>query len=405
MEFRLSAEQELFKQTLREYCEKNIEPRSRAIDEDEAGIPEDLLKGLADLGVFGIMIPETYGGSAPEGEELTYANIAVQELARAEMSMSLPVYVLLCLGWGFLISKYGTEQLKEEVLPKAAAGQFFTGICTTEPAGGSDLANIQTNAVYKDGKYIINGEKAYISGVKEAYEQRDGGHITLVRTDPDAGHKGFTFIFVPSKLPGTTYSVYEDIGRMGLSTGGFVFKDVEVPEYCVMGELNRGFYINMEGFNLARILVAAACVGMAEKALEISRDYVSQRVLFGRPLAKFEGISFEIAEDHARLDQLKLYLQYTAWAADTLYKEPGSYTHRELSRIVSICKLTAPMMAAEIAQRCMMHLGAFSYTKECPLGRGLNGVMSYVVGAEGGYHIQKLIIAREFIGDVAVPYR
>jgi acyl-CoA dehydrogenase len=390
---------------IREYCEANIEPRSREIDDNENGVPDDLVKGLADLGVFGIVIPEKYGGSAPEGEEMAYANIAVQELGRAEMSMALPVYVLLCLGWGFLISKYGTEQLKEEVLHRIAAGEYFAGISTTEPAGGSDIANITTRAEYKDGNYIINGEKAYISGVLEAAEQREGGHITLVRTDPEAGHKGFTFIFIPANLNGITYTTYDDIGRMGLSTGGFVYKNTKVPEHYVLGEVNRGFYLNMEGFNLARILVSAACVGMAEKALEISRDYVSKRVLFGRPIAKFEGISFEIAEDHARLEQLKLYLQYTAWAADTGYKEPGFITQRELSRMVSICKMTAPKLGAEIAQRCMTHLGAFSYTKECPLGRGLRGIMSYVVGAEGGYHIQKLIIAREFIGDVAVPYR
>ena len=405
MEFRLSAEQELFKRMIREFCEKNVEPRSREIDDNENGIPDDIIQGLAELGIFGIVIPEKYGGSAPEGEEMTYANLAVHEIARAEMSMALPVYVLLCLGWGFLISKYGTEQLKEEVLHRIAAGEYFAGINTTEPGGGSDVANIQTSGVYKDGKFIVNGEKAYISGVLEAFEQRDGGHISLIRTDPEARHKGFTFIFIPAGLDGITYSTYEDIGRMGLSTGGFVYKNVEVPEHYVLGEVNRGFYLNMEGFNLARILVSAACVGMAERALEISRDYVTQRVLFGKPLAKFEGISFEIAEDHARLEQLKLYLQYTAWAADTLYKEPGFMTHRELSRIVSICKMAAPKLGAAIAQRCMTQMGAFAYTKECPLGRGLRGIMSYVVGAEGGYHIQKLIIAREYIGDVAVPYR
>jgi acyl-CoA dehydrogenase len=405
MEFRLSAEQELFKRMIREFCEKNVEPRSREIDDKEEGIPDDIIQGLVDLGVFGIVIPEKYGGSAPEGEEMTYAVIAVEELGRAEMSMALPVYTLLCLGWGFLITKYGTDQLKEEVLPRIAAGEYFAGINTTEPAGGSDIANVQTSGVYKGGKFIVNGEKAYISGVLEATERREGGHITLIRTDPDAGHRGFTFIFIPANLPGISYTVYEDIGRMGLSTGGFVYKDVEVPEHYVLGEVNRGFYLNMEGFNLARILVSAACVGMTEKALEISRDYVKQRVLFGRPLAKFEGISFEIAEDHARLEQLKLYLQYTAWAADTYYKEPGFITQRELSRLVSICKMTAPMLGADITKRCMTHLGAFGYTKECPLGRGLRGIMSYVVGAEGGYHIQKLIIAREFIGDIAVPYR
>ncbi len=405
MDFRLSAEQELFKNTLREHCTKYIEPISREIDDKENGIPDDIIKGLADLGVFGLTIPEKYGGSAPEGEEATYANIAVQEISRAEMSMALPVYTLLCLGWGFLIGKYGTEQLKQEVLPKVARGEYFVGINTTEPGGGSDVANIKTTGVYKDGKIIVNGEKAYISGVLESCVQRDGGHITLVRTDPKAGHKGFTFIFIPAKLPGISYTTYQDIGRMALSTGGFTYKNVEVPEYCVLGEVNRGFYLNMEGFNFARVLVSAACVGMAERALELSRDYTSQRMMFGQPLAKFEGISFELAEDHASLEQLKLYLQYTAWAVDTAYKEPGFMTQRQLSRIISICKLEAPVLAAEIARRCMMHHGAFGFTKDCALGRGLRGVMSYVVGAEGGYHIQKLIIAREFIGDVAVPYR
>ncbi len=405
MDFRLTAEQELFKNTLREHCTKYIEPISRELDEKEAGIPDEIIKGLAELGVFGLTIPEKYGGSAPEGEEITYANIAIQEIARAEMSMALPVYTLLCIGWGFLITKYGTERLKQEVLPKVAAGDYFVGICTTEPGGGSDVANIKTNAVYKDGKFVINGEKLYISGVLEAYEQRDGGHLTLVRTDPQAGHRGFTFIFIPARLPGVSYTVLKDIGRMALSTGGFTYKDVEVPEYCVIGEVNRGFYINMEGFNIARILVASACVGMAERALELSRDYTSQRIMFGQPLAKFEGISFEIAEDHARLEQLKLFLQYTAWAADMLYKEPDFMTHRQLSRLVSICKMEAPMLASDIARRAMMHHGAFGYTQDCPLGRALRGVLSYVVGAEGGYHIQKLIIAREYIGDVAIPYR
>jgi acyl-CoA dehydrogenase len=405
MEFRLTAEQELFKNTLREHCTKYIEPISREIDDKEAGIPDDVIQGLADLGVFGLTIPEKYGGSAPEGEEITYANIAVQEIARAEMSMALPVYTLLCLGWGFLITKYGTEQLKQEILPQVAAGKYFVGIATTEPGGGSDVANIKTSGVRKGDKFVINGEKAYISGVLECCEQRDGGHITLVRTDPQAGHKGFTFVFIPARLPGISYTTYQDIGRMALSTGGFTYKDVQVPEYCVLGQVNRGFYLNMEGFNVARILVSAACVGMSERALEISRDYVSQRIMFGQPLAKYEGISFEIAEDHASLERLKFYLQYTAWCADMIYKEPGFMTHRQLSRIVSICKMEAPVLGAEIARRTMMHHGAFGFTKDCPLGRALRGVMSYVVGAEGGYHIQKLIIAREFIGDVAVPYR
>ena len=307
---------------------------------------------------------------------MVYGTIAVHELARADMSMSLPVYALLCMGWGSLIVKHGTEQLKEEILSRVVTGKYFLGIATTEPSGGSDVANIRTSGAKVGDKLIINGEKIFISGVREAFELRDGGHITLVRTDPQAGHKGFTMIFIPAHLPGASYTVLDEIGRRGLSNGTMHYQDVEVPEHR-----------------------------MTERALEISRDYVRQRVLFGRPLAKFEGVSFELAEDHARLEQLRIYLRYTAWCADMLYKEKEFISQRELSRMVSICKMTAPKIGAEIVQRCMTHLGASSYMKECPLGSALQGVMSYLVGAEGGYHIQKLIIAREFIGEESVPYR
>lgn len=405
MEFRLSAEQELFKRTVREFCEKNIEPIAREIDEKEEGIPDEILEGLAELGVLGITFPAEYGGTAPEGEEMTYANIAVQEIARADLSMSIPVYVLLQLGWASLVGKHGTEELKQELLPNVASGKWFVGICTTEPGGGSDVANIKTTAVQKDGKLVINGEKVYISGVRETTEQRDGGHITLFRTDPEAGHRGMTFAYVPARSKGITTTLFEDIGRGGLSTGGFTYKDVEVPEEYVIGEVNRGFYYNMEGFNIARALVSAACVGAAGKALEIGRNYVTERMMFGKPLAKFEGISFEIAEDWSKLFQLKLLLQYAAWMIDTFYKEPGSFTFKDINSAVSMCKLEAPLLALEIVQHAMIYQGALGYTKESPLGMAQRGIMSYVVGAEGGLNIQKLIIAREYIGDVAVPYR
>lgn len=405
MEFRLTSEQELFKRTLREWCEKNLAPRAAEIDRKEQGIPDDIIHGLAELGVLGITIPEEYGGSMIEGQVMTLANIAVQELARADLSMSVPVYVLLNLGWGYLVARNGTEELKQHLLPKVASGEYFVGICTTEAGGGSDVANIKTHARRENGNLILNGEKIYISGVRETTEQRDGGHLTLFRTDPEAGHRGLTFAYVPARTPGVSPLLLEDIGRGGLSTGGFRYKDVVIPEAYVIGEINRGFYMNMEGFNVARTLVAAACVGAGERALEISTEYVKQRNLFGRPLAKFEGISFEIAEDESRLAQLRLWLEYTAWMTDRHYEDPGSYTHHDISHAVSICKLEAPHLAFEIVKHSMMYHGAFAYTRESPLGLAFRGLMSYIVGAEGGTNIQKLIIAREVIGEEAVPYR
>ena len=404
MDFRLTPQQELFKRTVREFAEKNIAPRSREIDQKAQGIPEEIIQGMVDLGLFGVTIPEEYGGTASPGEEMVYAMITVHELARAELSMSLPVYTLLCLGWSYLLARHGTEEAKREVLPRVAKGEWFIGICTTEPGGGSDLANIKTVATKKDGKYIINGEKVYISGVTEA-KKRGGGHLTLFRTAPELGNKGMTFAYVPINANGITTTLFDDMGRMGLSTGGIAYKNTEIPAHYVLDKENRGFYVNMEWFNAARVLVCAACTGGSERALEISAEFTKQRVLFGRPLANFEGISFEIAEDHAKLEMLKNQLLKTAWMIDQFYQDPSSFTRKEMNESVAICKLTAPMLGVEIAKHTMIHHGALGYSKETPLEMFMRGVMSYAVGAEGGGNVMKIIIAREFIGDVAVPYR
>jgi acyl-CoA dehydrogenase len=403
MDFRPSTEQELFRKAVREFAEKKVMPRAREIDEKEAGIPDEIIAEMAELGIFGVTIPEEYGGSAQPNEGLQYARIAIEELGRAELSMSLPVYTLLCLGWSYLVISHGTEQLKRSLLPKVASGANFLGICTTEPSGGSDLAGIKTTARREGDKYILNGEKVYISGVVEAM-QRGGGHLVLFRTDPEKGTRGMTFAYVPTNSPGVSYTTFRDMGRGGLSTGGLRFKDVEVPVENVLGQENRGFYVLMEGFNAARVLVSAACVGAADRALEMSRDYTQKRVLFGIPLIKNEGISFDIADGRARLEMLKLSLQKASWMIDQFYKD-RSFTQKEINEIVAICKLTAPLLALEIVRNAMIHHGAYGYTKDCDLEMAFRGLMSYVVGAEGGANIMRLIIAREYVGDIAIPYR
>jgi acyl-CoA dehydrogenase len=404
MDFRLTPQQELFKRTVREFAEKNIAPRSREIDQKAQGIPEEIIQGMVDLGLFGVTIPEEYGGTANPGEELVYAMIAVHEIGRAELSMSLPVYYLLNLGWSYLLSRYGNEETKREVLPHVAGGEWFLGIATTEPSGGSDLAGIKTTATKKDGKYVLNGEKVFVSGVTEG-KKRGGGHLTLFKTAPELGNRGMTFAYVPIQSPGITTTIFDDMGRMGLSTGGIAYKNVEIPVGNALDKENRGFYVNMEGFNAARILVCAACTGGAERALEITRDYTSQRVLFGQPLAKFEGISFEIADDYAKLEMLKNQLLKSAWMIDSYYQDQTSFTRKDINANVAICKLTAPLLTLDVAKHAMMHHGALGYSKETPLEMLMRGVMSYVVGAEGGANIMRIIIGREFIGDVAIPYK
>ena len=408
MDFGYTTEQELYRQSLREWLTKNLEPRARGIDEAEAGIPDDIVEGMQQLGIFGVTIPEEYGGCAVPGEELIYAMITVHEIARADLSMSTPVYTLLTIGWSYIINKYGSKELKEEVLPAAAAGRAFVGINTTEPGGGSDLSAIKTTALWDEAKqaYIMNGEKAYVSGPKECAKWgAPSGHCTMVKTDPSAGHKGMTFIWVPAHLPGITWTTYKDMGRMGLSTGGWIYKDVELPKKYVLGEEGRGFYVNMDGFNAARVLVVAACLGGSEKALEISGDYTAQRYCFGKPLGKWEGISFEMANDWMMLDMLKLNLLRGAWMICEENKNPGTFSRKAINVVISTCKCLAPTLGHDIARHGMIYHGAFGYTKETPLEMLLRGIMSYEVGAEGGLNIMRGIIARDLWGDTHNPFK
>ena len=204
MDFRYTTEQEMYRQAIREWLVKNLEPRARGIDEAEDGIPDDITAGMAEMGMFGTTIPEEFGGMPlPDDERLIYAMITIHEIARADLSMSTPVYTLLTIGWSYIINRYGTEELKQEVLPAVAAGKAFAGINTTEPGGGSDLSAIKTIAPWNEEKqaFVMNGEKAYVSGPKECEKWgAPSGHCTLVKTDPAQGHKGMTFIWVPAHL-------------------------------------------------------------------------------------------------------------------------------------------------------------------------------------------------------------
>lgn len=405
MDFRYSTEQDLFRQSIRKWLTKNLEPRARQIDEEENGIPEDIVQGMAELGIFGVTIPEALGGCAVPGEEFIYAMIAVQEIARADLSMSTPVYSLLTIGWSYIVNKFGTQQLKEEVLPAAAAGKAFVGINTTEPGGGSDLAKIKTRAVRKGDVYVLNGEKAYVSGPLECAKLgAPSGHCSLVVTDPAAGHKGLTFIYIPAHLPGISWTTYKDMGRMGLSTGGWIYKDAEIPAYCLLGDEGKGFYNVMYGFNAARVLVASACLGAAERAIEIGADYATQRQAFGKPLIKNEAISFQLVDDWMMLDMLKLNLQRGAWMIGYEELHPGTFSRKDINRVISAVKCLSPTLGHQAAFHGMQYHGAFGYTKETPLEMMLRGVVSYEVGAEGGLNVMKGIIARDNWGAPANPF-
>ena len=393
MDFSFTEEQELFRKSVREFCEKKIAPFANEIEEN-GEIPCKVLEDMASFGLLGITISREYGGS---GADFITAAIATEEIARADISMATAVYYLVEAGWGFLMNRYGSKKAKEEILSNVTKGKTFLGIASTEAAGGSDVAAIATTMTKEGERLVVNGSKTFISGVREATKY-GGGYVTVVKTSPELAHKGLSLCYLPVKdISGITTNVFKQMGREGISTGAIIIKNVEIPSHYLIGDWNKGFYYAMEGFNCARPLVAAACIGAAGKALESGIEYLKERRVFGSPLAKFEGMQFQVAENYTKLESARLLVYKAAWMLDQMYAN-NRFSHKEINKAVASAKLIAPTVAFDIIKDVLIWHGAYGYTKEAGLEKGLRGVASYIMGAEGAQNIMKLIIGRELLG-------
>jgi len=404
VEFGFTEEQEMFRKVLHEWCQKNLTLEKVREMDTKGMMPPGIVKGMADLGLFIMTAPQEHGGT---GADWVTACIAAEELGYHDISIAIPVFFLVQSSWGFVVDRYCTERVREEYVRKAMKGEGFAGIATTEPGGGSDVAAFKSTAKKQGNEWIVNGEKMYISGTEEA-KKMNGGFFILARTapaPPEASHRGMTGFFVPINAPGVEITKrFDDLGRMGISTGGFAMKNVRLPGDYVLGEEGKGFYITMEGFDGARILIGATCVGAAQRALELGMDYIKERKAFGQPIGKFEGIHFELADDWAQLEALRSLVYRTAWMMDERYKHQR-FTPLEVAKYISACKLQCPHFALHVLEHVMIWLGAYGYTKECPLEMGWRGVMSYCIGAEGATNIQRVVIARELLGKEYMAHK
>ena len=401
LDFIFTEEQELFRRTIREWCRKYLTLEKVREMDSKQEIPKKVIKGLADLGLLLMTIPEEHGGV---GADWVTACIAAEELAYADISIAVPVLFLVEASWGFVVDKYGTERIREEIIQKAVKGEEFLGIAITESGGGSDVAAIKSSIRREGNEWRANGEKTYISGTEEALKM-GGGYFCSAYSDRERGHRGMTAFYLPINAKGVEVTKrFDDLGRMAISTGGFTMEDVRIPENYVIGEENRGFYYTMEGFDMARLLIGATSVGCAQRVLEIGMDYIKERKLFGRPIAKFQGIHFELADHYTDLEALRALVYKTAWMTDERHKRKR-FTPLENAKWISMVKLKAPHLAFKIIHDVMLWHGAFAYTKECPLEMALRAILSYSIGAEGTKNIQRIVIARELLGRDFMAYR
>ncbi|MEM0141725.1 MAG: acyl-CoA dehydrogenase family protein [Thermoplasmatales archaeon] len=409
MDFSYTEEDEMVRETAEEFVRKFVIPRRNKISYGTP-LPDDIIKAAAEAGFLGFNVSERYGGA---GGTIQQMSIIVEELAKGDVSMALPVFVLLMNGWPFMLEKYGSEEAKEELLPSIVKGNTFFGIGSTEPSGGSDVMNERSTAEMKNGKWRASGEKVYISGVGESMRMPGGGgFLTILRTgDKTLGSKAFTtFAFMikgtdGKKKEGVSTTLFDNIAREGLSTGGFSFSNVEIEDKYRVGDIGKGFHIIMEGFNVARTYVAAACNGAASEAIRMGIEHLKTRNLFDQPLGRQEGLQFDLAEAYAKLQSSRLLTLRGAWILDRAYNGKEKVPLSEQNIAVSMAKMTAPPTAHEIITKVMIWHGALAYTKDLPLGAAQGGVMSYYVGAEGGINIMKLIVARELLGKEFLSYK
>lgn len=416
VDFSFSEEQKLVMRSIKEWCDKNLTAEKvREMDDMGHPFPKEIVEGLCSLGVVMGPVPVEHGGSGIGW--LTQSMIAEvigyydPTIATAAALMAVET------GWGFTLDRHCSKTVREKYIKPAMMGKQFVGIATTEPGGGSDVASFKSTAKKDADEWIINGEKTFISGTEEC-KKWGGGYWINVRTgpmSPEAPHRNMTSFFMPIDTEGVEVQTpYRDAGRMAISTGGFTMDDVRLPDEYRLGEEGKGFYYTMEGFDNARMMIAASCVGAIQRIMDEAVPYIKERETFGRPLAKNEAIQFELAEIYREMEALKLMTQKTCWMQDIRYREEGmpektakarTFTPLEVAKWISMIKWKGPSLALDAARKAMLWFGAAGYTKDYLLEAAWRGIMSYVVGAEGGMNIQKLVVARELLGKEYIPYK
>jgi acyl-CoA dehydrogenase len=415
-DFAETENQKLMIRSVGEWCKRNLSSEKvREMDERGHPFPKYIVEGLCSLGVVMGTVPVEHGGSGVDW--LTQGMIS-EVLGYYEPTIATAAALMAVeTGWGFTLDRYCSKTVREDYVKPAIKGEKFVGIATTEPGGGSDVAAFKSTAKKDGDEWIVNGEKTFISGTEEC-EKWGGGYWINVRTGPalpEAPHRNMTSFFLPIDAEGVeVQKPYKDAGRMALSTGGFKMKDVKLPDEYKLGDVGKGFYYTMEGFDNARMMIGASCVGIIQRVIDEAIPYIKERKTFGRPLAKYEAIQFELAELYREMEALKLMTRKTTWMQDIRYQEEGmpnktseakTFKPTEVAKWISMIKWKGPSLALEAARKAMIWFGAAGYTKEYILESAWRGVMSYVVGAEGGLNIQKLVIARELLGRGYIPYK
>jgi glutaryl-CoA dehydrogenase (non-decarboxylating) len=381
MEFRLPEELEILKSTVRDFASEKIAPFADEWDEKHYFPYEEAVKPMGELGLFGTVISEAYGGS-----EMGWlaAMIISEEIARASSSLRVQVN-MQALGCAYTIQTYGSEALKQKYIPKLVSAEYLGCFAMTEPDAGSDVMAIKSRAEDKGDHWLLNGSKTWISNA-------DVGDVTIyyAYTDRDAGSKGLSAFVVELKnFNDVRTTVLDKMGSRSSPTGEIYLTDTRVPKENLLGKPGDGAKILFGSLNQTRLSAAAGGVGLAQACLEEVIKYATERKQFGKPIGEFQMNQDMIAQMSAEIEAARLLVYKAAWAKD----------QGRLNNGLDVAQ--AKYLAGEVANKCALYamriLGAYGYSTEYSVARYFRDAPTYAM-VEGSANICKWIIALDQLG-------
>ena len=377
MDFQLSEEQIAIQDMARGFATDEMLPHAATWDA-EAIFPVDTLRQAAALGFAGIYCAEGHGGS---GLGRLDAAIIFEELAAACPSTAAYISIHNMASW--MIDRFGNAEVRARLLPKLMTMEHFASYCLTEPGAGSDAASLSSRAVREGDDYVINGEKAFISGGSAA-----SIYVCMLRTGGD-GADGISCIAIEKGAPGLSFGKLEKkLGWNSQPTTAVIFQDCRVPAANLIGEEGEGFKIAMQGLDGGRINIGACSVGGARACLELARDHTRTRKQFGQTLAEFQGLQFQLADMATELVSSRVMLHRAAWMLD--HEAQGTTT------AAAMAKRLATDHGFEVVNRALQLHGGYGYLKEFPIERYLRDLRVHQI-LEGTNEIMRVIIARDFL--------
>ncbi len=373
MNFELSDEQELVRRTVREFAETKVAPVAEQLDR-EARFPYELVAGLAKLGLMGLPIPEEYGGAG--GDTLSYA-LAIEELTRIDSSVAITVAAHTSLGT-MPILLFGSEEQKREWLPRLASGRALAAFGLTEPDAGSDAGATRTKAELRDGEWVIDGSKIFITNA--------GTDISAcVTITARTGEDEISNLIVPNGTPGYEISApMHKLGWRASDTRELSFRSCAVPEGNLLGERGRGFRQFLDILDGGRISVAAMGVGLAQGAYDLAAAYAKERRQFGRPIASFQAIQFQLADMATEIEAGRQLVLRAAWL-----KDEG----KPFALAAAQAKLYTGLLSNRAANAALQIHGGYGFMEEFAISRLYRDQKVLEIG-EGTNEVQRMVIAK-----------